>query len=238
MKKRLCLFAFVSLITVSSCSPRLSMHSAGKYPAGASEGEISLLDEDAVIPSGAKTLGTLTVSSRLFSSIMSGTYDKCLDLAKRGARKMGGNSIKITNHSTPRRVYDKHSLNADVLLLSEAPVVEVDVTHPNYASVWLYSYYISSPGYGYNVYLDDKWVYYMKPYTKTEIRIFEPGTYTLNAKVEKVVELPLTVELGKDYYIEASVSLGLINPNPNLFFVSEFSGKDACKRTKEVEQNE
>ncbi|MDR0700120.1 MAG: DUF2846 domain-containing protein [Tannerella sp.] len=77
----------------------------------------------------------------------------------------------------------------------------------------------------YDLYLNEWVLFRVKNKTKTTIRITSPGTYTLWAKTEAREELPVNIELGKEYYLRCSVSMGAFVGRPDLSLIDPQMGK-------------
>ena len=77
----------------------------------------------------------------------------------------------------------------------------------------------------YDLYLNEWVLFRVKNKTKTTIRITSPGTYTLWAKTEAREELPVSIELGKEYYVRCGVSMGAFVGRPDLLLIDPQMGR-------------
>ena len=227
------------MVLIASCSPRVSMKMIKSLPPQAETSkEVIIIDPSIKVPEEYR-IGHIKVSPRFFSTTKQCTYDKVLQLAKQRTKNMGGNALFITYHHSPDKYTGAHRIKADVLMLPDEFVSfsKSGDTHPDYASIWLYRYPWGE-GCEYDVYMGEKWVFWSRPNTKTEIRVHDDGEYVFWAKIEKKVSLCLQVEKGKDYYIETNIWGGIITPNPLLFTVSDYAGKDACAGMELVKEEQ
>lgn len=189
------------------------------------------------IPESAQKLGTMIVAPRYLTTTKKGTYDEVLRIARDQTKKSGGNAAFIVSHSLPDTSHATHRIVVDMLQIPDSCSIHInkkDSTHPEYASVWLYRY-SWCPECTYDVYIDEKFVYRSNGGTMTEVRFYESGQHEIWAKTEKRVSLPIKVDVGKDYYIETNVWSGVLVPNPLLFQVSEFAGREACANMEYVD---
>ena len=225
------------MLLLASCSPRVSMRITNPVKAPMeSDRDVIIIDPSVEVPKEYR-IGHIEVSPRFFSSTKQGTYDVVLQLAMQRAKEKGGNAILVTSHCSPNVSNAKHRINADILIVPDDFVnfSTPDNPHPDYASIWLYRYPWGQRC-EYDVYMGDKWVYWSRPNTKTEVRVHNPGEYVIWAKTEKRVSLSLKVEMGRDYYIETNIWAGIVCPNPLLFTVSDYAGKDACAQMELVKE--
>ena len=222
------LFPAILFSLFVSCSPKFYVD---QFKMGDLDGKgsfvfISGRDE---IPESAQKLGTM-IAPRYLTTTKKGTYDEVLRIAREQTKKSGGNAAFIGSHYLPDATHATHRIVVDMLQIPDSCSIHInkkDSTHPEYASVWLYRY-SWLPSCTYNVYIDEKCVYWSRGGTMTEVRFYESGQHEIWAKTEKRVSLPIKVEVGKDYYIETNVWSGVLVPNPLLFQVSEFAGREAC----------
>ena len=232
------LFLAILFYLFVSCSPKFYVD---HLKMGDSDGKgsfvfISGRDE---IPESAQKLGTMTVAPRYLTTTKKGTYDEVLRIAREQTVKSGGNAAFIGSHYLPDATHATHRIVVDMLQIPDSCSIHInkkDSIHPEYASVWLYRYNWF-PSCTYDVYIDEDCVYWSKGGTMTEVRFYESGQHEIWAKVEKRVSLPIQVEVGKDYYIETNVWSGALVPNPLLFQVSEFAGREACVYMEYIDIN-
>lgn len=223
------IIAIVCLLV--SCSPKVSSNMSVVPSRNATSDFVYIIDPSDEVLEDSNHIGTISITPRFLTTTRKGSFDKILETAKSHAMKMGGNAIVIVQHTYPDYYKSTHSIKADVFRLPEAykPIKENGLKHPEYASVWFFRY-PWMPGCTYNVYLGNELVYWSSANTKTEVKILEAGEYVVWAKGEKKVSISIKVEKGHDYYIETNISSGILSPNPALFLVSDYAGKDACNR--------
>lgn len=77
----------------------------------------------------------------------------------------------------------------------------------------------------YDVNLDDEKVYRAKNKSKTTIRLTKAGAATLSAKTETKTELPINIELGKEYYVNCGIKMGALVGRPKMEIVDNVKGK-------------
>lgn len=237
MEKRLH-FLLITILFLASCSPKIYVD---QFKMGDLDGKRSFVfisgRDD--IPESAQKLGTMIVAPRYLTTTKKGTYDEVLRIAREQTVKSGGNAAFIVSHYLPDVTHATHRVVVDMLQIPDSCSIHInkkDSIHPEYASVWLYRYNWF-PSCTYDVYIDEDCVYWSKGGTMTEVRFYESGQHEIWAKVEKRVSLPIQVEVGKDYYIETNVWSGALVPNPLLFQVSEFAGREACVYMEYIDNN-
>jgi hypothetical protein len=84
----------------------------------------------------------------------------------------------------------------------------------------------------YNLHLDDNFLCHVWQETKTTIRITTPGDYTLWAKTEKREEIPISIQLGKEYYLRCGLKTGAFLRRPELLLVDPQMGKSEFDKLK------
>jgi Protein of unknown function (DUF2846). len=78
---------------------------------------------------------------------------------------------------------------------------------------------------GYDVNLDGEKVYRATNKSKITIRVTEAGLHTLSAKTESSAELPLDIQLGREYYVRCGMKMGVMVGRPELEIVDASTGK-------------
>jgi hypothetical protein len=78
---------------------------------------------------------------------------------------------------------------------------------------------------GYDLYMNEWVMCHIKNKVKTTIKVTTPGSYTLWAKTEAREEIPVNIELGREYYVRCSVSMGAFVGRPQLELVDPQFGK-------------
>jgi hypothetical protein len=77
----------------------------------------------------------------------------------------------------------------------------------------------------YNLNLDNEVIFHVENKSKTTVKVTDGGLKTLWAKTEVRKELPIDVELGKEYYIRCGVRMGAFVGRPKLEIVDSQTGK-------------
>lgn len=158
-------------------------------------------------------------------------YEEQLNHLKVEARRVGGNVLKITRHRLPNLMTTScHRVEADVYrcediksLLDGRPKEVVEDV--DYATLNIYRYAGSGSLVGYNLYLGDSLICRVKNNFKRSIKIQNMGEQVLWAKTEKKVELPITIEQGRNYYIKCDLTYGAMVGRPKMNIVPYHIGK-------------
>lgn len=229
--KRFFLLGLAGML-ILACSPKVVSHLSADYAALDPDAEVLVLEENTPqsLLAGTEILGTVRVGDTGFSSTQEGSYEAVLELAKDQARQAGGNVLRITRHLVPDGFSSIHRIEADVLRVPENHRLweqeqAVPSDHPDYAIIYFYR----SSGYGalvnYDVYIGETPVFRAKVGTKAEVKVYEAGTLDIWGRTEAKVSLPLTVNLGEEYYVRCSISMGAFIGRPDLQLISRVSGK-------------
>ena len=216
------------------CAPKVVSHLSSDYPALEPDAEVLVLETDTpnTTVAGVEILGTVSIGDTGFTPTKEGTYEAVLDLAKEQARQAGGNVLRITEHRVPDAMCSTHRIKAEVLRVPDTHQIwtqenTVVSQHPDYAIIYFYR----SSGYGalvnYDVYIGETPVFRAKVGTKAEVKVYEAGTLDIWGRTEAKVSLPLTVNLGEEYYVRCSISMGAFIGRPDLQLISRVSGKSA-----------
>ena len=72
---------------------------------------------------------------------------------------------------------------------------------------------------GYDVHLGDDVIFRAKNNSKATVKLTSAGACVLWAKTESKAELPLNIELGKEYYVRCGMKMGAMVGRPNLEIV-------------------
>jgi hypothetical protein len=93
-------FAYLMIIALmSSCSPRISTHLYKSYPPLTDNQNVKVLALTDSIPVISTQLGTVKVEDSGWTTKCG--YEDFIAIAKREARKAGGNAIKVIEHIPP-----------------------------------------------------------------------------------------------------------------------------------------
>jgi hypothetical protein len=182
------------------------------------------------VPPNAEKLGTVKIEDPGFSTNCN--YATVIDMAKIEARKVGGNAIKITQHTRPDFFSSCHRITADVLRIDSieiyAPKLEpIDsaMMEANYAIINIYRF--SGPGFlvGYNLHLGDSIICRVKDNFCQSVKIYKEGENILWAKTEAKTEIPIRIEFGRIYYVRCGIDMGAFVGRPSLEIVDSYIGK-------------
>jgi len=231
------------LLVLASCSPKVTRNLVAPQTPLAAEAEVTVLEIGTDVPPEAAFLGSVKVGESGFTPSSAGTYKNVIALVREEARKMGGNVALLTSHKYPDLYSSVHRVKADVYYMEDPSTIakhdsltKASATHPDYAVIYLYR---PARSYGalsaYNVSVNDTKVYRCSNNSSAEVKIYEPGEYTIWAKTESRCELSLDIELGKDYYIECSISVGAFMARPVLLLRD---GKNAYSEYKSIKNDE
>jgi hypothetical protein len=78
---------------------------------------------------------------------------------------------------------------------------------------------------GYDIHWGDEIIWRAKNNSKTTIRLTEAGVAALWAKTESRVDLPLDIQLGREYYVRCGMKMGAFVGRPDLEIVDAATGK-------------
>lgn len=115
MKKNFLLFA-ISLVLLSSCSPRISTSISKSLAPLDQTQDVKIYEFLREVPSNAELLGRIDVGDSGFTTNCG--YSVMLNLILQEARKIGGNTVCITNHLEPTIMSSCHQMAANIYYLS------------------------------------------------------------------------------------------------------------------------
>lgn len=116
MNTKTCLINFLLVLAFFSCNPKINTTIINQQPALGSSTEVLIFEKKEDVPSEHKVLGKVYVGDTGFSTNCS--LPVVIDAAKNEARKIGGNSLLITQHLTPNLMSSCHRINANILAVS------------------------------------------------------------------------------------------------------------------------
>ena len=228
MKNILFLLLFSIII---ACSPKVTTKvNESETPLDFKE-EVFVLGLHETPPPNGKLIGTVKIGDSGFS--VNCKWDKVIEKAKLEARKTGGNVLKITEHKTPDLGSSCHRIKADIYKLSDSNDISklTENVTETIDSTWDYALlniyrprnYTGSMV-GYNLYLGDSLICRVKNNFKTQIKIKKTGLNTLWAKTESKEEVPIDIQLGKEYYIRCGIGMGVMVGRPQIELVDRKTG--------------
>ena len=229
MKKNLFLLAGIILL-FTSCSPKLTSTIVKRYPALQYQEEVRVFGINVPPPPSAEKLGNVYIGDSGFS--VNCGYDVVIDMAKMEARKVGGNAVKITQHSLPDFWSSCHRIRADVLRIDMNELytemqedVDSAMLEANYALINVYR--LSGNGFliNYDLHLGDSVICRVKDYFCQSVKVYKDGYNTLWARTEAREEVPIKIEFGKTYYVRCGVGMGFFVGQPTIEIVDSYTGK-------------
>ena len=215
---------------LAACSPKITSNMTGTYNPLPDDAEVAVIEYGASAPDNAELLGTIKIGDSGFT-MKDGSYNAVISLAKEKARQAGGNVVQITKHKAPDMVSSIHRIEANILRVADvsslvlSPDNTVNTSHPDYAIIYFYRTSGVGPLVNYEVYIGEEPVYRAKVKSKAEVKIYEAGDMTIWAKHESKTTRPLKVELGGEYYLRCSVTMGAFVGRPALEKIPASSGK-------------
>lgn len=228
MKKLHALVTIAVLLIFSSCNPKITTTISRSYPPLDYKQDVAVIGLEDKEPDNAELLGQVKVGDSGFSTNCS--YVTVLDDAKLEARKAGGNAIKITHHRAPSAIGSScHSITARILRVEniESITTQQDelIEGVDYAVLNVYRHGGAGALISYDLYLGDSVICRVSNNFKTTLHIKKDGMNTLWAKTEAKDEIPVTLELGRTYYLRCSITMGAIVGRPKLELIDPKTGK-------------
>ena len=198
------------------------------YPASERGQEIVIFELGESYPEDSEEIGTVKVTDTGFT--LRCTYEIVLEKAKFQARKAGGNALVITEHKTPSALgCSCHRIEAKIIRINNPQqfVREEDNVIEDKTIALLHVYRFGGMGslVGYNLFLGDSLICRVKNKWKETVIIKKAGYYTLWAKTESKTEIPISIELGHEYYIQCGISMGAMVGRPTLSFARADIGR-------------
>jgi hypothetical protein len=181
------------------------------------------------IPTNSENLGSVKVTDNGFS-IKCG-FSEVIEKAKIEARKVGGNGIKIVDHTPPSAMGSScHKIKAIILRIddtedlqfNEEPKINPDI---DYAIINVYRYGGMGSLISYDLLLGDSVLCRVRNNFKKEIHVKKDGRNTLWARTESKAEVPINIEIGKTYYLKCAVTTGIMVGRPKLQLLDNEYGK-------------
>ena len=223
------------LLLLASCAPNVYTNISKRYSSLTPQEVVSVFERSEILPENAEFLGTVKVEDAGFSTKCS--FEEVVSLAKAEARRVGGNAIQITHHTPPGVINSCHNIIASIykidgmeMVMNKVPV-DSALNSSDYAT--LYIYRNSGEGFAnnYDLYLDNTLICKVRNRWKESIKVTQARAYILWAETGEKAELPITIQLGKKYYIRCSVKMerytGIPFPlgYPKLELVDNLTGK-------------
>lgn len=221
----------ILLIALSSCAPKITSSLLKSYAPLNYKQEVYVIDIDQIQPKSSELLGEIKVGDSGFSTNCS--YAVVVDQAKLKAREAGGNAIKITWHKPPSVMGSScHRIKANILRIENIESLELEekeeelLQDVDYAILNIYRYSGAGALVGYDLHLGDSTICRVKNNFKTTLHVTKEGLNTIWAKTESKAEVPIDIELGRTYYLNCGLRMGIMIGKPTLELVNFNLGKD------------
>lgn len=218
------------LILLASCSHKVTTSISKSYEPLDYREDVRVFGLNDPVPSHAEQIGEVKIDDTGFSTNCG--YEVAIEKAKYEARKIGGNAIKITQHTPPSAMGSScHRITASILKVndfSEVPLqTPVDSSLLNVDYALLHIYRMSAAGFlvSYDLHLGDSVICRVQNNWKTTLRIRKDGYNSLWARTETKEEIPIKIEMGKEYYVRCGITLGAFVGHPKLELVDNSTGK-------------
>jgi len=222
---------------LASCTPNVYPTIYTRHSSLDRQEVVRVFERSEIIPENAEFLGRVKVQGVGFSIKCS--FNEVVNLAKAEARRVGGNAIQITHHSAPNSVSPCHNIIANIykidgleMVPNKAPV-DSALNSSEYATLHIYRKNGEGSSKKYDLYLDNTLICRAQNRWKESIKITQERAYILwvETEEEEKLELPITIQLGKEYYIRCSVKMeiyvGIPFPlgQPKIELVDNLTGK-------------
>ncbi|MGC3976814.1 MAG: hypothetical protein QM751_00365 [Paludibacteraceae bacterium] len=242
MKKLLFILTVFALAMIS-CSPKITTTISKQYPALKFNDDVKVFVLQDPTPTNSEEIGVVKIGDTGFSTNCD--WEIVIEKAKLEARKVGGNAIKIIEHTPPSAFGSScHRITAKILKVAsfDSPQVNniIDSTLINADYALLHIYRNSGAGMliSYDLHLGDTVICRVKNKWKTTVKIKKDGLNTLWAKTETKQELPINIKFGKEYYIRCSVVMGAFVGRPRIELIDNFNGKPEFQAIKSNKSNQ
>lgn len=230
MKNLLPLLLIAIVISISSCAPKITTNIQKSYAPLDYKQEVMVININQKQPENAEVLGEIKIGDSGFSSNCD--YDVVVDKAKLGAREVGGNAIKITWHKPPSIMGSScHRIKANILKIEYIEQLQLEeeeevVLDIDYAILNIYRYSGAGAFVGYDLHLGDSTICRVKNNFKTTLHIKKEGLNTLWVRTESKAEVPIDIEMGRTYYLNCGIRMGIMIGKPVLELVNYSTGKN------------
>ena len=218
------------LCILSSCGPKVTTKLNSKLAPLDYREQVVVYGMNQALPENSEEIGEVHVGDSGFSAICD--FNTVLNKATEEARKAGGNAIKIYRHVPPNFASTCHRISVKILKIEKVEdyFVEEDSWRKNnpdldYALLHIYRFGGMGALIGYDLYLGDSLLCRVKHNWKETIQITKAGSNSLWAKTETKEEIPINIELGKEYYVRCGIGTGILVGRPTITLVDEKSGK-------------
>ena len=210
------LFFITAIWLLYACSPRVktAISSIENLPSLDYNQEVYIYNPDDAMPGNiTKYIGNIKIGDGDFGTNCD--YETVITVAKEEARKRGGNVVYIEERKTPDYWSDCHRIKAKIFLMNIDSSLLVNTAYKssiegeNYALLYIYRHSGAGALVNYDLYLGDSTICEVKDGCAEIIKITKRGETSLWAKTETKVEIPITIEFGKEYYIACGLKMGV-----------------------------
>ena len=215
---------------LSSCSPKVSTHIVKSQPALNYKEKVIVLQLNESPPENAALIGGVKVGDSGFTTNCG--YEVIMGKAKMEARKLGGNVLKITDHSPPNLFGSScHQIKAKIYKVQDLAAFQKKKGSNNklmdtdYALFYIYRPSGSGFLVSYDMYLGDSLIWRAKNNSKAKLRIYKDGLNKLWASTETKTEVPIDVQMGGVYYIRCGIKMGAFVGRPSIQIVDRTVGR-------------
>lgn len=227
--KKVLLFVLAGAL-LAACSPKVSSNLARTYTPLGDDVDVAVLEVGVPVPEDAELIGDIKIGDTGFTATKNGTFEDILALAKAQARAAGGNVISLTEHRWPDGSSTIHRIKANILRVADIsglpthPVQPKHPEHPDYAVIYFYRLSGIGPLVTYNAHVGETSVYRAKVKSAAEVKVYEAGPVEIWGRTETKSSFPLNIQLGEEYYVRCSVTMGLFVGEPKLELMPEEVG--------------
>ena len=230
------------LILFYSCSPLKKVIIDTSLKPLSDSTEVVVVDIKHPMPDSCKLAGTLRYTENINSPAQG--YNQLIQSAKKEARAMGGNIIKVTDLQVTGSyvlsisvLYRQHLTNIDNRLKAikdSLHIIKFGSGNPTYAI--LYVYRPSGEGYliGYDVVLNDKVICRAKDNSCYELKLYQEGSANIIAQTESPAFARIDVKFGEEYYLKCSVKTGIAIAGPVLELMPNWQGHAEYEQLKKT----
>ncbi|TAE38731.1 MAG: hypothetical protein EAY66_03455 [Sphingobacteriales bacterium] len=107
----------ICLFFLSACAPKINTQITKTYPTLSYNDEVKVFGLKTVLPANIEVIGSIKIGDTGFT--LNCNYETVLENAKIEARKIGGNAIKITEHSFPDLLSSCHRIKVNILRIDD-----------------------------------------------------------------------------------------------------------------------
>ena len=228
--KRLSIFLVGCTILIGSCAPKISTTISKNYSALDYREEVRVLGLIDPVPTSSEELGIVKIGDTGFSTNCD--WDVVIEKAKIEARKVGGNAIKIIEHTPPSIMGSScHRITARILKVTDfgnilnTATVDSSLINADFALLHVYRHSVVGALISFDLHLGDTVICRVNNKWKKTIKIRKDGLNTLWARTEVKKELPINIKFGNEYYVRCGITMGAFVGRPNIELVDIQTGR-------------